>query len=100
MVPSSQGIPESLIQDTLVISYNDEEELDETFKIYGTDIAAVIVEPIAANMGVVFPKKNYLKKPVFHPIMLEILFWTNTLKISPNPCLGQKPYHIKQMIRL
>ena len=52
-VPSSHGIPEDLTKHTLTIHYNDVEGLQGIFQKYGEELAAVILEPIAGNMGVV-----------------------------------------------
>ncbi len=61
-VPTSQGIPLAVVEKTRVVEFNDDEELEEVFSQEGKEIAAVIVEPIAANMGVVLPQKNFLQK--------------------------------------
>ncbi len=60
-VPSSPGVPESVIKDTILLPYNNLEKVKETFEKYGAEIACVIVEPIAGNMGVVLPKENFLE---------------------------------------
>lgn len=60
-VPSSSGIPENVIKDTIVLPYNDIEKVKEVFEKEGENIACVIVEPIAGNMGVVFPKDGFLE---------------------------------------
>ncbi len=59
-VPSSAGVPEFLAQNTWVLPYNDTEALDDLFVKQGPNIAAVIVEPVAGNMGVVKPSKEFL----------------------------------------
>ncbi len=59
--PSSAGVPSGTTQDTLTAIYNSEESLSEIFEQYGDDIAAVIIEPVAANMGLVKPKSGFLK---------------------------------------
>lgn len=60
-VPDSAGVPASYTEHTLIASYNDEESVKELFHKYGEQIAAVIVEPVAANMGVVLPKEGFLR---------------------------------------
>lgn len=57
---SSAGVPEDFAKYTLVLPYNDNEALEEAFVKYGEDIAGVIVEPVAGNMGVVPPQKDFL----------------------------------------
>ena len=57
---SSAGIPEGAIADTLVLPFNDAEQVSALFARCGEEIAAVIVEPIPANMGVVLPHPDYL----------------------------------------
>ena len=60
-IPGTPGVPEEVARLTLVIPYNNTEALEEVFKRYGEDIACVIVEPVAGNMGVVLPKPGFLK---------------------------------------
>jgi len=60
-IPGSAGVPEGAARDTLVVPYNDLDALEQMFATHGTDIAAVIVEPVAGNMGLVLPKPGYLE---------------------------------------
>ncbi|MDR2612141.1 MAG: glutamate-1-semialdehyde 2,1-aminomutase [Deltaproteobacteria bacterium] len=60
-VPSSQGVPEALARLTLVAPYNDAESLGKIFSARGAEIAAVIAEPVAGNMGVVPPDPGFLQ---------------------------------------
>lgn len=60
-VPTSPGVPADTVKDTLVGKYNDIENLNEIFKA-NNDIAAVILEPVAGNMGVVTPSMEFLKE--------------------------------------
>jgi glutamate-1-semialdehyde 2,1-aminomutase len=59
-IPDSAGVPEGTAQDTIVLPYNDIEAFNKTMDAMGKEIAAVIVEPIAGNMGVVLPKPEFL----------------------------------------
>jgi len=59
--PDSAGVPTEFTRHTLSLSYNDLEKVKEAFKKYSRDIAAVILEPVAGNMGVVLPAKGFLK---------------------------------------
>ena len=59
-VPNSLGIPEETTQNTIVLPYNDIEASEATFKAKGNEIAAVIIEPVLANVGLILPKKDYL----------------------------------------
>lgn len=59
--PTSAGVPEGVIQDTLVGRYNDCEQIRELFDSMGDEIAAVIVEPVAGNMGVVAATLEFLE---------------------------------------
>ena len=61
-IPDSLGVPFGCTQDTLLSRYNDIESVKEHFTRCGEEIAAVIVEPVAANMGVVLPQQGFLKK--------------------------------------
>ncbi|MGA1107500.1 MAG: glutamate-1-semialdehyde 2,1-aminomutase [Pseudomonadales bacterium] len=58
--PDSAGVPNSLAELTLTLPFNDEETLQEVFHAQGHTIAAVIVEPIAGNMGMVEPLPGFL----------------------------------------
>ncbi|MFA9558629.1 glutamate-1-semialdehyde 2,1-aminomutase [Evansella sp. AB-rgal1] len=60
-LPDSPGVPESVAQNTLTVPYNDLESLQLAFDSYGDDIAAVILEPVAGNMGVVLPEPGFLE---------------------------------------
>jgi glutamate-1-semialdehyde 2,1-aminomutase len=60
--PDSAGIPASFAQKTRVLPYNDIESARDLFRREGQSIAAVIVEPIAANMGVVPPREGFLEE--------------------------------------
>ena len=59
--PNSAGVTKGCAENTLLACYNDEESVTAIFEEFGEDIAAVIVEPCAANMGVVPPKKGFLE---------------------------------------
>ncbi len=60
-MPGSAGVPEEVTRKTLSLPYNDLSAVNEVFTERGEDIAAVIVEPIAANMGVVPPADGFLE---------------------------------------
>lgn len=59
-IPGSQGIPSDSIKNTLVGVYNDTEQVKALFDKFGNEIAAVIIEPIAGNMGVVKANEEFL----------------------------------------
>ncbi len=59
-IPDSPGVPLSYAQNTLIAPYNDAEAVAQLFQSYPEEIAAVIVEPVAANMGVVSPRPDFL----------------------------------------
>ncbi|QWD61077.1 glutamate-1-semialdehyde 2,1-aminomutase [Polynucleobacter sp. MWH-UH35A] len=58
--PSSGGVPQDLVKHTLVLPYNDVAAIEEVFKKQGNQIAAVILEPIAGNMNLIQPSKEFL----------------------------------------
>jgi glutamate-1-semialdehyde 2,1-aminomutase len=60
-IPGSAGVPAGAVADTLVVPYNDLEAVGEVFRRYPDEVAAVIVEPIAANMGIVLPEPGFLE---------------------------------------
>ncbi|MBF0272548.1 MAG: glutamate-1-semialdehyde 2,1-aminomutase [Magnetococcales bacterium] len=59
-VPTSPGITRSTARDTLVLPYNDLEAVEAMWSLRGEEIAAVIVEPVAGNMGCVLPAPDFL----------------------------------------
>ena len=60
-VPDSLGVPKSYTQHTLIAEYNNEDSVKKLFEAEGKDIAAIVVEPVAANMGVVPPHDGFLQ---------------------------------------
>jgi glutamate-1-semialdehyde 2,1-aminomutase len=61
-IPGSPGVTEGAARDTIVVPYNDVDAVRTLFRERGTEIAAVIVEPVAANMGVVPPEREFLPR--------------------------------------
>jgi glutamate-1-semialdehyde 2,1-aminomutase len=61
-LPDSPGVPAEATSNTLIATYNDSEAVAELFRIYPDDIAAIIVEPAAANMGLVLPCPGFLEQ--------------------------------------
>src|SRR5260221_13952042 len=60
-IPGSPGVPEGTVADTLVAPYNDASAVKAVVAAHGQDLAAIIVEPVAGNMGVVAPGAGYLE---------------------------------------
>jgi glutamate-1-semialdehyde 2,1-aminomutase len=60
-VPSTPGVPNHTAQQTLVVPYNDLDALNAIFAAYGDDIAGIIIEPVAGNMGMVLPQPGFLQ---------------------------------------
>jgi glutamate-1-semialdehyde 2,1-aminomutase len=61
-IPGSPGVPDDIVKNTLSIPYNNIEELETTLLDEKLDIACVIIEPVAGNMGVVVPEIAFLRK--------------------------------------
>ncbi len=59
-LPNSAGVPDSLVRDTMVLPYNDVGASEKVFDEFGDEIAGVIVEPVAGNMGVILGKQKFL----------------------------------------
>ena len=59
--PSSAGVPPETAAHTLVLEFNNSEQIEKTFAARGADIACVIVEPVAGNMNLVLPKPGFLE---------------------------------------
>lgn len=95
-VPDSGGVPAGYTQSTLLASYNDKDSVRSLMKAYPEKIAAVIVEPVAANMGVVPPEDGFL------PFLREITEQYGALLIFDEVITGfrlgyggaQERYHI------
>lgn len=60
-VPSSPGVTKAVARDTLIGEYNSLDSVEALFQLHGEDIACVVVEPIAGNMGVILPKPGFLE---------------------------------------
>lgn len=60
-IPNSAGVPKGYTDSTLLARYNNTQSVEALFEKYGNEIACVIVEPCAANMGVVPPQKGFLQ---------------------------------------
>jgi glutamate-1-semialdehyde 2,1-aminomutase len=61
-VPNSAGVPRGAVSDTLVAPYNDLEAVEAAFERFPEQIAALLVEPVAANMGMILPQPGFLKE--------------------------------------
>ncbi len=61
-LPDSDGVPQGCSQDTLIAVYNDIKSVEDLFEKFNKEIAAVIVEPVGANMGVVPPIDGFLQR--------------------------------------
>ncbi len=61
-LPDSPGVPEGVAKNTITVPYNDLESVRYAFEQFGEDIAGVIIEPVAGNMGVVTPLPGYLEE--------------------------------------
>ena len=59
-IPDSLGVPRDFTKHTIVLPYNDIKKVEEAVKKYQKDLAAIIVEPIQANCGVILPKPEFL----------------------------------------
>lgn len=60
-IPSSQGVPEEAVSDTLIAKYNDLESVHNWVEKYPEEIAGIFIEPVAGNMGVVIPEQDFMK---------------------------------------
>jgi len=59
--PDSLGVPKAFTKQTAIVPFNDIEGVEKTVKRYGKDLAAIIVEPVLANCGLILPKQGFLK---------------------------------------
>jgi len=61
-IPDSAGIPASTFEDVVLAPWNDVAALERIIKLHGAELAAVITEPIMANMGCILPREGYLQR--------------------------------------
>ena len=61
-IPGSPGVPDDIVRNTISIPYNNQQVLESTLRDPSLDIACVIIEPVAGNMGCVVPKAGFLEK--------------------------------------
>jgi glutamate-1-semialdehyde 2,1-aminomutase len=61
-VPTSKGVPRSTWKDTIIVPFNDADAVAEVFGEHGEDIAALIMEPVMMNIGIVVPTPGYLER--------------------------------------
>ncbi|MHC4982510.1 MAG: glutamate-1-semialdehyde 2,1-aminomutase [Planctomycetota bacterium] len=59
-VPSSPGVPKGATEDTILVPYNDAAAVEKAMKKFAGQVAAMVVEPVAANMGLIGPAEGYL----------------------------------------
>jgi glutamate-1-semialdehyde 2,1-aminomutase len=97
-VPNSPGVPRGTIADTLVLRFNDPQGLADAFRSQGDRIAAVLVEPIAGNMGLVVPTPEFLTalrhETQRHGALLiydEVMTGFRVAPGGAQQLLGQKP---------
>ena len=104
-IPGSPGIPDEIAQLTLSLPYNNIEALQTAVERYGSQLAAIIVEPVAGNMGVILPNEAFLKKSreltakkgiilIFDEVITGFRFafggYQNLIGIKPDlTCLGK-----------
>jgi glutamate-1-semialdehyde 2,1-aminomutase len=104
-IPGSPGVPAEIARLTLSLPYNDMDALEKAISIHGSKLAAIIIEPVAGNMGVVPPGEGFLKKLreltakngillIFDEVITGFRFtfggYQNLIKTKPDlTCLGK-----------
>ena len=78
----SAGVPESLVSNTISVSFNDKAGVENAFKQYGDEIAAIAIEPVAGNMGVILPDDDFL------PFLRKIAYQHQTLLVIDEVMTG------------
>jgi glutamate-1-semialdehyde 2,1-aminomutase len=61
-IPSSAGVPEEAVKDTLIAQYNNIESVKELLAEFPEQVAAIFIEPVAGNMGVVVPEQSFMEE--------------------------------------
>jgi len=85
-LPDSSGVPAAVVQDTLIAEYNNLDSVRQLFELYPDEVAAVIIEPVGGNMGVVSPQSGFLST------LKELCNNNNTLLILDEVMTGFR-YH-------
>jgi glutamate-1-semialdehyde 2,1-aminomutase len=92
-LPDSPGVPKGATQDTLVAPYNDLDAVRTMFDEQGSEIAAIIVEPVAGNMGMVAPAEGFLQGlrdiTLSHGAMLIFDEVMTGFRVSPSGAVGK-----------
>lgn len=60
-IPSSKGVPEEAVNNTLISNYNDLASVEKWVEMYPNEIAGIFIEPVAGNMGVIVPEQDFMK---------------------------------------
>src|SRR5919201_2814638 len=60
-IPTSRGVPNAIVRDTLIVPFNSAEALEHVLAEHGDEIAALIMEPVMMNIGIVVPEPGYLE---------------------------------------
>lgn len=96
-LPRSAGIPEGKVEDTLVATYNDLAGVEELYGLHGDTIAAVLVEPVAGNMGVVPPEPGFLEglRKLTHDHGSVLIFDEVITGFRVGPGGAQARYHVQ-----
>ena len=96
-IPDSEGIPPSVFDDVIVAPWNDVPTLEKILRVYGRELAAIITEPIMANMGCIPPRDGYLQKVCDLAHQYEALFILDEVvtgfRYAPAGC--QQFYNLK-----
>lgn len=91
--PDSAGVPLSVAQEVITVPYNDIDAYKEAIDYWGDEIAAVLVEPIVGNFGMVEPKQGFWNKLTrLHTIMEVLLFTMKSLLLSVSIMVALKIY--------
>ena len=85
-IPGSPGVPEEIVKNTLSIPYNNVDALERTLRDPKIDIACVIVEPVAGNMGVVVPEQAFLQRLRELTAELGIVLILSSLRAAARRC--------------
>ncbi len=91
-LPDSPGVPKGATEDTLVVPFNDSESVRHLFDTQGGEIAAIIVEPVAGNMGMIPPVEGFLQTlrdvTQAHGAVLIFDEVMTGFRVSPNGAVG------------
>jgi glutamate-1-semialdehyde 2,1-aminomutase len=94
-LPGSAGVPEAVVKDTIIVPYNNIEAVAQALEKYKGEIAAVLIEPVPGNMGLVLPEHDFLQKLRAMTASENILLIFDEVMSGFRQCFGGAQHYYK-----